>query len=654
MKPFLTYLLRPLIFFAVTVVLFVIQRLCFIMFYPEIFTGVTGLERWLVVWHGLPMDCSVAAYLTAIPLILSAICVWLPESRQVSSYAVGKDGVVMEVRGREVIKGYGVFRPIFIVYAAIVSLAMAFIAILDGTLYPVWGYKLDINPFYFFFTSPQTSLGTVSGIQMFWSIVIILCVAVLWFAAYSATWIQLRYQPIRLRRNQILTFIGLVLMGGVLFVVMRGGVSVSTMNLSRAYFSSDQRLNHAAINPAFSLLSSATHASANKYDKYNFYPEARLPELLGGIAYPAMEDEAIWAGGDTIISSTRPDIVIIILESFSSHLLPIQGGENIAPNINEEAEKGLLFANAYASGFRTDRGLPAILNGFPGLPDVSITRYPAAMEHIPGLAQKLPRAYRSTFYYGGDLNFTNMKALLVSGGFKHIVGDEDFPVSQRLEKWGVQDDVLFQRVKKELKKNYSTIPSPQLTVIQTSSSHEPFNVPFRKFSNKAANAFAFTDSVVGDFLRDLRTSPRWSNTLVVLVPDHYGAYPENLPTMEERHHIPIIFTGGVLKTRGVNNSLMSQTDIAPTLLGIMGVDNHHFFFGRNVFDLRTPPMVFYYDRGEAFLKSSEGTANLNIETMEMNINPTEKSIVSSISPLNPSTQLHAWMQAIADEYTAFN
>lgn len=652
MKPYLTYFLRPAVFFAVTVLMFVVQRCCFVLLYPEIYTGITDADYWQIIWHGLSMDCSMAGYLTIVPLVLSMVCLWFPEHRIFDNYAMGDTASAMQTGGREALPGHYVIRGIIIGYSILVGLVLSFIAILDGALYPIWGYKLDVNPFFYFFTSPSTALGVMTGSQMLWGGVAVVAIGILWTAAYLLSWNLIRFQPIPTLKRKVLAFSGLVLMGGLLFVVIRGGVTVSTMNLSRAYFSNDQRLNHAAINPAFSLLSSATRSHGTDVDKYNFYPNAQLPELLGVVAFPAMEEEALWAGSDTVLSTPRPDIVLIILESFSSHLLPALGGEDIAPNVNFEAENGLLFTEAYATGFRTDRGIPAILNGFPSLPDVSVTRHVAAMERQPGLAEYLiPEGYRTSYYYGGDINFTNMNALLVSSGYRNIVSDKDFPVSEKMGKWGVHDHNLFKRVREDFRRDMYSDPSPHLMVIQTSSSHEPFNVPYSKLGNKAANAFAYTDSVVGDFMRVLRKSPRWKNTLVVITSDHYGAYPENLPTMEERHHIPIIFTGGALLTNGRNNSLMSQTDIAPTILGAMGVDNHRFFYGRNVFDLRTPPMVFYYDRNQAYLKSSEGEALMNTETMEVTARKGSEELKGKISPFNPATQLRAWMQAISNDYS---
>lgn len=649
MPSFLTFLLRPIIFFAVTVVMFLIQRSCFMAFYPEIYSNVTSSDKFQALWHGLSMDCSVAGYLTIVPLLLSMVCIWFPERMQTFNIQMSKDrNASLEMASRETILGRKAIRAIVIGYSILCALVLSAIAILDGELYPVWGFKLDINPFYYLVTSPQTVWASISTSQLLWGICSVIGFAAIWTVVYVVSWNLLYFTAIQNKKLRAATFGILVLMGGALFVVIRGGITVSTMNLSHAYFSDDQRLNHAAINPAFSLLSSCTR-NMSETDKYNFYPDVQLPELLSIVASPDMEDQ-IWEETNKYLTVKRPDIYIIILESFSSHLLPVQGGENIAPNIDKEARNGMLFTNAYANGFRTDRGIPAILNAFPGLPDIGVTKNTLAIERLPSIGKALKNeGYSTRFYYGGDLNFTNMNALLVAGGFGHITGDVDFPYHMRSAKWGVADHNLFNRVKSELPKEGKR--KPRLNVIQTSSSHEPFEVPYKKLANPAANAFAYTDSVVGDFMKELRKSPSWNKSLVILVPDHYGAYPENLTDMKERHHIPIIFTGGALKVKGENDVLMSQVDIVPTLLSVLGLDNHKFFFGRNVLDSRNPPMVYYYDRELAYLKSNEGEATFNPVTMTIERWPSPTGIKGVISPFNPGTQLKAWLQAVGNTYT---
>ena len=290
--------------------------------------------------------------------------------------------------------------------------------------------------------------------------------------------------------------------------------------------------------------------------------------------------------------------------------MPLQGGEAIATRLDTIASEGLLFTNFYANTFRTDRALPSILNGYPGIPPVSVMKYVDKLEKLPSLPKTLKQnGYGLSYYYGGDVNFTNMLAFLVSGGFDRIVCDKDFPLSERLGKWGAHDDVLFKRVTRDIDSG----TAPQLRVVQTSSSHEPFEVPYNKLANPAANAFAFTDSVVGDFVRRLEASPRWDNTLVVLVPDHYGAYPMPLDEMTARHHVPLVLTGGALAHRGTIDTPASQADIAATRLGALGIDHGEFRFSRDVFDADAPHSAFFLEPELAGFVDADGTkAVLNV------------------------------------------
>ena len=120
----------------------------------------------------------------------------------------------------------------------------------------------------------------------------------------------------------------------------------------------------------------------------------------------------------------------------------------------------------------------------------------------------------------------------MSSGFEDIVSDQDFPVTERLSKWGAHDHLVFNRLLEDLKaeaaEGTAEEKTPHFRVLQTSSSHEPFEVPFRRLENDRLNAFAYTDSCAGDFVRQFRELPQWKNTVIVFVPDHLGAYPEHI------------------------------------------------------------------------------------------------------------------------------
>lgn len=377
------------------------------------------------------------------------------------------------------------------------------------------------------------------------------------------------------------------------------------MNPGRAYYSQNNRLNHAAVNPLFSFLYSATH-QADFGSQFRYLdPEVADETFNAMTAKPTALTDTLFEG--------RPDIYLIIAESFSSHLLPCQGGEAVAVRFDSLARNGVLFDNFYASSFRTDRALPAILGAISGQPNTSLMKYISKTEGLPSLPRALKDAgYALSYYYGGDINFTNMKSYLVNCGFEDIVCDKDFPVKERTGKWGAHDHLLFDKALADIKSGNDT--APQLRVIQTSSSHEPFEVPYTSHHRTpAANAFAYTDSCIGAFADSVSRLPRKS--LIVIVPDHYGCYPADIEGETARHHVPLIFAGNALHHKGIRiHRHGSQTDLAATILGQLGIDATAFKFSRDMLADIPAPFAFYSSPNAIALSDSTATATVDIST----------------------------------------
>ena len=400
----------------------------------------------------------------------------------------------------------------------------------------------------------------------------------------------------------------LLLMTGLLFIPIRGGFTVSTMNVGKVYFSAEQRLNHAAINPAFSLMESL--AKQKDFSKqYRFMEAAEADRLFKDMLEPAgaggqtEETDSVLQPADslhTLFNTQRPDVLFVILESFSSRLMTALGGEpNIAIHLDSLSKEGVLFTNFYANSFRTDRGLVAILSGYPAQPTTSIMKYPRKTQSIPAIAGSLRKAgYGTKYYYGGDADFTNMRSYLMSSGFEDIVSDQDFPVTERLSKWGAHDHLVFNRLLEDLKteaaEGTAEEKTPYFRVLQTSSSHEPFEVPFRRLENDRLNAFAYTDSCAGDFVRQFRELPQWKNTVIVFVPDHLGAYPEHIDNLSvERYRIPLLMVGGAVREPRRIDVYGSQHDIAATLLAQLALPHEEFVFSKDMLNPASPHFAFF-------------------------------------------------------------
>ena len=378
-------------------------------YYYTLYNKVSWTDWFSVIGHGLPLDLSLAGYLTILPGLLLIASAWT-------------DSRILQLIRR--------------IYFTIISILLSCIFISDLGLYGYWGFRLDTTPLFYFFSSPKDALASVSLWVVAGGILAIAVYAVILYFVFS--WILVNEKrPLKIPYRRLSVSGVLLLATGLLFIPIRGGFSVSTMNLGRVFFSADQRLNHAAINPAFSLLDSFSRQA--DFDKqYRF-----MPAEEADILFSELTDKPVTDSIPRLFNTERPNIIMIILESFSSHLMETLGGEpGIAVNMDEFAKEGILFTHFYANSFRTDRGLVSIISGYPAQPTTSIMKYTRKTQSLPSIPASLKKAgYDLQYYYGGDADFTNMRSYLVSTGIEKIVSQNDFPVSERLSKWGVHDHI---------------------------------------------------------------------------------------------------------------------------------------------------------------------------------------------------------------------
>lgn len=569
--------------YCLFICIFALQKPLFMLYYRSLYEDSSCADWFSTIWHGLPLDLSLAGYLTAIPGFLFIASAWTLSK---------------------------VLYRIWCGYFLFISILLSIIFIVDIGLYEYWGFRLDATPLFYFFSSPKDAVASVSLWMVMGGIIAMAVYAAILYAVFYGVLLRkkrllgMKLPYCRLRVSGVL-----FLMTGILFIPIRGGFTVSTMNVGKVYYSPNQRLNHAAINPAFSLMESLSKQK-DFGSQYRFMEDAEAGCLFKGLTDPAVfgaeatTADSLQPSADSLhdlFTTRRPDILFVILESFSSRLMATLGGElDVAVNLDSLSKEGILFTNFYANSFRTDRGLVAILSGYPAQPTTSIMKYPRKTQSIPAIAGSLRKAgYGTEYYYGGDADFTNMRSYLVSSGFETIVSDRDFPVSERLSKWGAHDHLVFNRLLEDLKAEASEEtsakrPAPHFRVLQTSSSHEPFEVPYRRLENDRLNAFAYTDSCLGDFVRQYRELPQWKNTVIVLVPDHLGAYPENLNNLTvERYQIPLLMIGGAVREPKRIDVYGSQQDIAATLLAQLALPHNEFTFSKDMLNPASPHFAFF-------------------------------------------------------------
>lgn len=563
MRDYLAFIFK---FFILLLLIFVLQKVVFMLANQSYCDSFAMADALGVLWHGLRLDVVIACYLMIVPVIVCAVSQFFES-----------------VRLRKILSVYYIFSSAII--------AVSFLA--DLVLYNFWGAKLDAADL-IYAKNPKDMLASLS----WWMLVLSLVVLVVLMVGQYLLFRKITPQKSAHVSRRPLFSLVLFLLLGLLFVGMRGGFQESTANPSYAYFSKNQFFNHAALNPLFNIVHSLSKGE-DLANEFRYYEDEDLKGLIGDL----FESNADIT--DSLLANPRPNILLLIWEGGGSLFLD---NDTVAPSFHQLKTEGVYFSNLYANNFRTDRGLVSLLNGWLGLPTTSVMKMSGKCGALPSLAKSLSdEGYQTSFYYGGDIDFTNMRGYLYETGYERVYGGEHYSSIPVKSKWGVDDQYLLEAA-------VSALPSsPFFATYLTLSSHEPWEVPYHKLADEKANSFAYTDSCVSSFVCQLKQTPVWDNLLLIIVPDHGVAWAGYSPTDIEVAKIPMLWLGGAVKQPCVVDQLMNQSDIAATLLSQMNIPSSDFIFSRNVLShTYQPQMVVHAYKNGMNVLDSNGCRRYNI------------------------------------------
>jgi phosphoglycerol transferase MdoB-like AlkP superfamily enzyme len=551
---------------------FFIARLIFILAqFHSSFQNSAG-ELSATFLHGLKLDISTSGYYLLIPLLLI-----IP-------------GVLFNGNWfRIFIRWYSYFLIIF----------SSIIIVSDANLYSYWGFRMDFTPVLYLKT-PGEAMASVTTLKLILFFAAIILLSAIFIYLYTKL-IDNSFSDFKKLRLPIPGFLFFLVLWGALIIPIRGGFGVAPINAGAVYFSNKMFLNHTAINAVWNV---GTAAFAQR--------PVKNPYIFGELSIAkSIVDSLDVKTGKTgkVLNTDRPDIIIIVLESFSGYLIGPLGGDSLAtPNMNRYAKEGILFSEFYASGTRTDKAMPAILDGYPAQPAQSIIKEPKKSQSLPSLVKILiENGYHSSFWYGGEINFANFNSFVIGSGFHDIITKNNFDPVNYNSKWGVHDHVLFNA----LKDSMSGIKEPFLKVVLTLSSHEPFDVPMEPvFSGsddktKYKNSVYYADKTLGSFLDWAKETNWWKNALIIMVADHCARFPE-MPTYEPNSfRIPMLWVGGAVEKKGIRiEKLGSQADIPTTILNQLRIPGN-FSFSKDMLSDKAKSFAFYtYNEGFGFITDS--------------------------------------------------
>ncbi len=561
---------RLRIFFHLTIYwlsFMVIARIVFLAYNYDYTETLTLTEQVLSVLYGFRMDASMAGYFVMFGGLILTLTVF----------------------------NNSVWFGLVLRWTTIALLFLcSLLIVVDVELYRHWGFRLNTTPLMYVSKEAVGSVETLIAGKL-------LLLFALIFTAFLIVFLRKIDPHIRyLSDARLKAAIPLFLLTVLMFLPIRGSFTVAPMNTGFVYFhNSKAYANHSAINVIWNFLYNVRKASETEYPE-DFYDRDKADQLFSSL-YNVPDSTA------SVLRTDRPNIILIILESFTAAVVePLGGKPGITPNLNALCREGILFDSIYSSGDRTDKGLIAVLSGYPAQPQTSIIKFPAKTERLPQLNRFIKEmGYRTSFIYGGDIDFANFRSYLNNSGFDHLTTLDDFDDELYTSKWGVHDHHMFRRAMEEL----DTTKAPFFKVILTLSSHEPFDVPTEPLlpGNDAESLFLnschYTDQTLGTFIGYCKSMPWWKNTLLIITADHGHRHPGDRKLHDPaRYHIPLLFTGGAVAKDSVNHMIGSQTDIAKTLLTQLGRQTNVFMFSKDLLNAKSKPFApFFFTDGFGFV-----------------------------------------------------
>ena len=571
------FLLR---FFLFWLLFFFLERLVFLICFSEKLRDAPFSEIIKSFVFGLRMDASMAGYVSLIPLLVFLVLWFLPH---------------LPFKG-----------SISRVYVSTLIILFSLITVINFNIYREWGSKINSKALDFFFDSPQEALasGASSPILLSLGVLLLLSASGILMSRLIINY-RLPERNVAVWQKVVLT----VLSFSVLFLAVRGGLDASPINQSMVYYSNRPLLNHAAINTEWNLVQDLLSQEFSNENPYRYYGNTEAASILKEL-YPDSGSVLSTA----VLNTEKPNIVLIILESFTADVIEKLGGEKgVSPNIEKLISQGLFFDNIYASGDRTDKGLVAILSAFPAQATKSIIKFNDKQEKLPAISQVFSKSgYLTSFYYGGQSEFFNIKSYLLSHDFHKLVDKSAFS-NTAMSSWGVYDHIVFEKNLSDL----AMSGQPFFSTILTLSNHEPFQLPSPprfpgdNSSDKFRSTAYYTDSSLGAYLKQAASSDWYKNTLFIIVADHGHRLPKNSYEIYDpgRFRIPVLFYGDALKQefRGkVISKVGSQTDLAVTLLNQLRLPFDQFRWSKDLLSPETKGFSFFsWDNGFGFAQDDQ-------------------------------------------------
>ena len=537
---------------------FVIIRSIFFIFHHSLLVNIGFKEIIATFYYALPLDISTICYLLTIPLLLFSFQLFY--NHKIVAIII-RIVVILEL-----------------LFASIISLA-------ETGIYGEWQCKLNYKAL-LYLHHPKEIFSTASTAFIVVAFFVIVFLTVSFSVLYTK--IVLRPEIVALRKSYFKSIAVTLILPALCFMGMRGGLNAIPISQSSAYFSNHKILNDVAINPLWNIVYNVLYfGSLNDKIAYRFMDSQEAEKIVNEL-HRTEKDTLV-----SVLKHNKINIVIILLESWTADAIEsLTETQGVTPNFQALEKEGLLFTRFYSNGHRSQQAISSLLSSFPPVPNYDITANLEKYQHLPTFSTVLQQhKYNTSFYFGGNLNYGNIRSFLYHANFEKIVEEKTIGKASPRGKLGIHDEYMFVYHANELSK----AKEPFLSILFTLSSHSPYDQPKKiaplQWDTQEItylNSVKYTDHWLGMYFENVKKQPWYNNTLFIIVADHsHRSHLDRNYYSKEYQHIPMLWVGNVLKEEYVGKKcdvVSSHLDIAPTLLNQLGYSKEAFRWGKDIFN----------------------------------------------------------------------
>lgn len=380
----------------------------------------------------------------------------------------------------------------------------------------------------------------------------------------------------------------------LLFLGIRSSFGHRPANLSDACYSNNRVAGEIAKNSVFSVAYEAYRGRqdderlARAYGRIAMADAYRRMHALLGT--PADAEQPFHRAVPPRVATERPrNLVVVVQESMGAQFVGYLGDERrLTPHIDALADEGLAFTRLYSNGTRSIRGLSAMSSGFQPLLGDGVLKRPKSQSGFFSLASLLePHGYQTSFIYGGEARFDNMRGWYLGNGFDRVIEESDYDAAAFRSSWGVSDEDLLAKASEVFREQHAS-GRPFASVVFTSSNHTPFELPDGRIEwvdgvprASVENAIRYADHAVGRFFDAARNEAYYEHTIFVVVADHNVRVYGDDAVPISGFHIPGLIVGKGVEA-GRHDELCSQPDLLATALGELGLELSYPILGNSI------------------------------------------------------------------------